>query len=110
MPEKLAPSKAPKHPTFSDYQTSSNSMMLEPSSSEPLRTFSARSQRPFVLENSGVVLNDDLVRTIPHGSTVRLHGALLPFTFPDDTVGCVSSLHNRQMTNAVCKEASKCPQ
>jgi hypothetical protein len=62
-----------------------------------------------VLENSGVVLNDDLVRTIPHGSAVRLHGALLPFMFPDDIVRCLSSLHNRHITNAVCKETSKCP-
>ncbi|KAL4923407.1 uncharacterized protein BDV17DRAFT_244684 [Aspergillus undulatus] len=59
-------------------------MMVEPSSSELQETFSSRSQRPFVLENSGVVLNDELARTIPHGMTVRLHDAL-HFKSPDDT-------------------------
>jgi hypothetical protein len=83
--------------------------MLEPSSSEPLGTFSSWSQRLFVLENSGVDLNDDLARTILHGLAVRLYGALLPFTFPDDIVGCLFSQHNRHITNMVCKETLKCP-
>ncbi|KAL2840802.1 hypothetical protein BJY01DRAFT_16087 [Aspergillus pseudoustus] len=59
--------------------------MVEPVPHERPRGFSSRSQWPFVLENTGIVLDDELVRTTPNGTDVRLHGASLPFRFPDDT-------------------------
>ncbi|KAL2854739.1 hypothetical protein BJX68DRAFT_232472 [Aspergillus pseudodeflectus] len=59
--------------------------MVEPVPDECLGSFSRTCRWPLVLENSGIVLDDGLVRSIPSGSTVRLHGASLPFGFPDDT-------------------------